>query len=331
MAMNFPSSLKIFGCNIASKQSYGIGTNYGNAWVALWNAWDWTGWIKPQIDFAVGECGCNCIRLIGSLEGVFAGTFSQSTYNTNWKQLIDYCSGLGVYTYFTGGWFPQVSAASGSYAAGAGQSMTDQNIADGINNTLSSFGAARNKWIIGVDAMQEQNAWGLVGQANPDTRTISIYNKIKAGGTGLPVTFSTYDVWTNASPGRSWVTSISSAIDYLDFHFYSMSGYNQNNPIAASDFNYWRTTYSSLDIIAGEFGDPQSNTYDQTSSFCESVLTGFNQGDAKVRGALIWASTDGNNVTSDEWGLTDVTFAQNRLQRTRLMRQFTGGYVAKAN
>lgn len=324
--LRFPRDRKIYGCNIASKKSYGVDTAYGAAWLALWNAWDWDGWIKPQIDWACGNnIGCNCIRLIGSLEGVYAGTFTQNTYNSRWIQLVEYCASLGVYVYFTGGWFPQVSPDNVYYPAGAGANMTDQQIADGINATLSALSGYRN--IIAADLMQENDWWPETFKAE---RSVDVYNKVKAGGTALPCTFSSTKVLTDQS-SKDWFTSIAGAFDMIDHHIYAMVGYDPNTPIVLSDMNYWLSTYSGYDIIFGEFGSPQSASADTQNNYFHSVLGVASSGNPYLRGAQAWACTDGNDVTTDEWGLFDVTFATGRRSKILPFRERTDGSPIRRN
>src|ERR1700692_4070008 len=43
---------------------------------AAWSEWDWTGWIRPQIDCAIA-LGANTARLVGDVAMVASGALSQ--------------------------------------------------------------------------------------------------------------------------------------------------------------------------------------------------------------------------------------------------------------
>jgi hypothetical protein len=315
--MNFPTSKKIIGANAVFKFS----DSNGNLTLRdFFNHWDWTGWIKPQIDYMAGNrVGGNCIRLIGDVCGVFDGTFTQAAYNAKWGQFVSYCAGLGVAVY--------ISLSDPNQIVQVG--MTNAQFATISNSLLASLSQYTN--IVGVDTLQEANSWGPVyGEADPAGRINDIYTRIKAGGTTLPLTVSNY-LNLNTQGCKDFYAAISVSLDYLDFHLYPVIGgnYDSNNPIAITDFSYWRTTYPALDIFFGEFGTPQSATADTASNFDRSVWRVATQGDVKFRGGLAWAMNQQDPTSSNDWGLYDTSWAKR--SRGFVMAQYTGGYLARAN
>src|SRR5258705_5419475 len=115
-AIKAPAGAKLYGVNIVPTPTE-VATGVA-AWANLHVDWPWDDWIKPQIDSAASNgIGCNCIRMIGDLLGVFTGLYSQATYNEHWAQLVSYCAERGVYVIVTGGEHTQVSG------------MTDRDIA----------------------------------------------------------------------------------------------------------------------------------------------------------------------------------------------------------
>ena len=306
--LNIPSNVKIVGANIVPTPTEAAGG--AAAWKNLQVDWPWTTWIKPQIDYAVGNTvGCNCIRMIGDYMGVFAGTFTQSYYNANWAQLVSYCAGLGVYVYVTGG--------DGNQTAG----MANSDIYGNVNSLLSALSSYRN--IIGVDVIQELNGWS---DGAPLTRAHAVYTGVKAGGTTLPLSFSCTYPLTGGS-AQSYATSMSDAVDYWDWHVYGMSGYDHTNPLGSSDVDYYVNGYAGYENIIGEFGSPQSDTLAQNIGFFDNVM-GIVAKRPSWRGALMWAIQDQDTVTSNEWGMYNASWAPRYAFQTA-MRQVSGGYIAK--
>src|ERR1051326_3176441 len=85
---------KVRGANLTTKPGYPLPS-------AMWVAWDWNGWIRPQLDCAVA-LGCNAVRLMGDTAMVMKGTLSQATYNARWRQFVAYCASQGLAVYYTG-------------------------------------------------------------------------------------------------------------------------------------------------------------------------------------------------------------------------------------
>ena len=69
--VNFDGKVK--GVSLTSKPGRPLESAY-------WIEWDWTGWIRPQIDCAIA-LGANSARLIGDVAMVIGGAITQATYN----------------------------------------------------------------------------------------------------------------------------------------------------------------------------------------------------------------------------------------------------------
>jgi hypothetical protein len=326
-ALNFPAGRKLWCVNLAAKKAYGIGNAYPGAWTEIFTSWDWDGWIKPQIDYGAAN-GANCVRLIGSPGGVFAGTFTQAYYNACWDQLFAYCATLGMFVHLTPGWWASITANPPSiYNAGDGASMTNADVGAAINTLLTHL-TPYNYMITGVDLVQEANDWyGLLGLSPAAARCQAIYNIVKPT-TSLPLGFSSHLPWTGTT-ARDWIAAIATCVDFLDFHVYRHAGYTNDYPtpvIAASELSYWRTTYPTLDIMFGEFGSSEDLGADVQAWHYHCILETANVGDQRVRGAGFWAGLDGNDATNDMWGMYSNAGVP-RLTKRNAFRRYTGGMV----
>src|SRR6266568_3125138 len=92
IAVNFAGKVK--GVSLTSKPGRPLESAY-------WIEWDWTGWIRPQIDGALG-LGANTARLIGDVAMVISGAISQATYNARLQEIVKYCVDNGLAYYYTG-------------------------------------------------------------------------------------------------------------------------------------------------------------------------------------------------------------------------------------
>ncbi len=310
--MNFPTTTKLFGANIVPTPTECAGG--AAAFTNLFIDWDWSGWVKKQIDWVAGNrIGCNVIGLIGCMDGVHSSAISQSTVNSRWVQLADYCSSLGVYLYPKPCHNNQMSGVTNSACA---------------SYVLSILGAVSGySNIIGCDILTEADGWddgsGNMASANA-TRLNAIYTLVKAG-TSIPCTYSATLEWKR-SDIRTWLGLLS--MDYLDFHPYAMNGWD--SPIVLSDANYWLTTYPSDDIFFGEAGSPISAGEDAQNTFLKGIANVANSGDARFRGWCDWAVQDTTGVDpSNEWGMYDASWNQ-RQNKANILRHYTGGYIAKA-
>ncbi len=206
--------------------------------------------------------------------------------------------------------------------------ITGVSDAQAIENASSMLLAlADRKNVIACDVLQENNGW----TANDAiTRALAIMEGIRSAGVTVPLTCSTYDAWTSTTC-KNWVTSMSSQLDFLDFHVYAAGGYDHATPLAAADLNYWLSTYPTLDILCGEHGKPESETLDPDHKFSFNVFRTFDRADTRVRGALMWCAFDQDTVSSNKWGIYASAGSEKRFYRAQPIAAMTGGYIAKRN
>ena len=262
-------------------------------WTQLFIDWDWNGWVKPQIDAAVAA-GANFIGMFGCPDGVFSSAISQSTANSRWVQMANYCQSVGICLYPKPCGPPQLTG------------MTDSDIATFVLSTLNAINGLCT--ILAVDIIAEANAWndggGNATQHMAD-RCNAIFTLV-AAGTSLLGTFSCTYEW-NGSDCRTWMARIgNTACNYLDFHPYAMNGWA--TPVDPADVSYWESTYPGRDIIFGEGGSPQSDSIAQQNAFANGLLYLMNGADSLLRGWCFWAIADQGVTSSNQWGMYTNSF-----------------------
>lgn len=306
-----PSHIRISGQNIAPKLEH-VTPDKG-VWAHLHEAWltdpaIWTDWIRPQIDYSIGNLGCNCIRLISGNLGVYVGDYTQAQHDGLWAQLAGYLADRKCYLYPALG---QGNFYTVGYAAGASAAW----VASSISATLTVLADYPN--IIGVDVLQEAGSWA------GDTAIFcnEVYANVKSAHPEMPLTFSAYKHMTTYADMKTWFASINH--DFLDFHFYPSNYPNLSSPITATDLNYWRQTYPNEDILFGEAGIPQSNTDAEKAAFLKALYKIANE-DSRVRGILGWAANDQDVVTNNQWGVYNTSWVE-RPAKAQIMRAYSRG------
>jgi hypothetical protein len=319
--LNIPDGLKLFGANIVPKASDVI-PDPNRAWVTFYTNWDWSGWVKPQVDYLLGNgVGANCIRVIGGQEGILSSLYSQSSYDDKILQLADYVTSQGAYFFAcTGGIQTDLMNAIGG-------GLTPSQLAACQSITLKKLEKLNR--IIGVDLIQEAQG-GSIG----NDYLIAVINAVKAAGVILPLTYSASCVNTSVGVpipgprGEDWLIQASSGgmgrfIDFIDVHLY----------FRTLDVTFWNQFYSAFpqhDIIIGEFGDHLgSGTASQIAWYQRFLAMGAAQ-DSRVRGALCWAATDQNTLTSERWGVYSDVWAA-RTHMLDELRKYTYGSLLKNN
>lgn len=290
VAVNWPGKIK--GANLTSKPTHEMESAY-------WIEWDWQGWIKPQIDYALA-LGCNVVRLIGDVAMVINAQISQSTYNQRLAQIVRYCADQGIGYYYTGaatyGTNGTDNGDIGAYNAGP-QAWADV-VKSNIAYVCGGAGGDFTTTIIGNDIMQEAQSWGNVGGV------ADLYAKIKpfmpaSIGCTFSIVTPTYD---------AWISSTVAYCDYLDMHVYpqilNITGMLSPSWVTAHP----RTDYPNKDLLFGEGGansgqNPSGTTTGHTSYSLTQVANWYNDyatlgmmSDAKVRGAMMWASQDQDDM-----------------------------------
>lgn len=332
--LRIPEGRRLFGANIVPPEVDVLPSSGQQAWSNLFLNWSvrWPTWIKPQVDFLAGNSvGANCIRMIGGLDGVAAGLYSQSYHDDALEQLVAYCNTLGIHFLLVGSGTQNqlVSAIAGGLTAqryGAMQATTIRRMQQYPN-------------VIGCDLIQESQG-GTIG----NTFLIPMIETARNLGAAIPLTCSASVVNTALNTpvpgprGEDWLLGLSQGPILPSFDFISIHCYFRS--LDASFFNQFFAAAPNYDILIGEFGralsagaaTPPDNTSRalQVADF-ERWLEMGNAPDRRVRGALLWAASDQRTTDNTErWGVYDEAF-QPRAWMLDVVRRYTFGSVAKAN
>ena len=311
MKLNIPAGLKIYGANLIPKAA-NVAVDSGlQAWSQMILTWDWSGWVKPQIDYLVGNnIGVNCIRLIGANWGVLAGRYTQAAYDAKILQVANYLNSLGVYFYASCGDNSRDTIQWGSASSNAA-------VADCFATTLLQVQAIGN--CIGVDVIQECSS-GAYGMAQAGY----MVQLLKARGATLPMTCSVSETITAASGGTD-ANLGAPGFDFIDVHLYP----GTTPTVAMNQLDYFRTTWPDKDVLIGEWGTSQGSDGAVEQSWGIPVLNLANSADPGIRGSLVWACSDQDTVNGNRFGVFDDTFAI-RQSKANLLRRYTGGSLAKS-
>jgi hypothetical protein len=256
----------------------------------LWSNWNWSGWIRPQIDKALA-LGAKAIRLIGSVQVVNLGTISQATYNARMAQFCAYCvaNGLAIYptgcaTYGTGGTPNGVASLSNAAIAGVINSMLDWIFGvTGPTNYAASC--------IGADVVQEANGNVTASQVN------AIYALVKPHvPSPVGVTFSS----TQGIPSDSgWLASVIGSLDYLDLHVYPQTYGIGAQPTPSQVTSGPHAAYPTKDILFGEGGCNASSSANGGPGYSDAQISAWIAGLGALwnmgtpsRGGLVWGAED---------------------------------------
>jgi hypothetical protein len=299
---------KVCGVNLTSKPTHPKESAY-------WIEWDWAGWIRKQIDYSMAM-GANAIRLIGDVAMVLNSQLSQATYNTRLAQFVAYCADNNLSIYYTGcANYDTNGADNGNIAA---YNANAQGFADVIKSQIAYIcGGAGGDYttsILGVDIFQEANAW------NNATGVNNLYSLIKSFvPASIGCTFSTSNPTSTA-----WLTSIIGSCDYIDWHVYPQVLGIGNETTTAQVTAGPRTTYPDKDIIFGEGGaDRGAWSAIQVENWYAGLSTLGMMSDSKVRGAMMWATTD----QDDLYGAFDSTWTP----RTEILLPWVKGSATSAS
>jgi hypothetical protein len=310
--LRLPSNVRLRGANIVA--STAADTGEPTVWAAMWHVWDWNGWIKPQIDDAatVG----NAVRLLGSTQVWLAGYISESTYFSQWEQLLDYCASKGLYMIPTG---------SDILTNPQGNNVAFSNILSGTK-AASHYTAwanllAQYPGVVGVDLMNE--AWYLPGGGYCDMNWLVMMMQTCADAMhsrNLPVTISfatnpAWDwwLWDGFPFGTWWPTAQQfwGICDYLDLHIYSDVTEDQ----IANAYNFsWA---AGKPMVFGEFASASEDSATRTAFYenVSSLVTARSDN----AGAIAWSCWDANN-TDNQYGL----FSSPGVLRSDIATPFAG-------
>jgi hypothetical protein len=285
---------KVRGANLTTKPGYPLQS-------AMWIAWDWDGWIRPQIDCAVA-LGCNAVRLMGDVAMVMKANLSQSTYNARWQQVVAYCVSQGLAVYYTGcSPYDTNGQDNGNMAA---YNANPQAFADVMKSSVAAVTSGSTDYtasIIGLDLVQEANSWGKSDAVR------SLYSMVRPFvPRRIPCTFSTSDLVQSTT----WIPSIISACDFLDYHVYPQIYGITGQPSAAAFTRGPRAAYPNKDILFGEGGAssggrPAVYRPAEVAAWLNGLASLGNMPDPHIRGALMWALQD----QDDQYGAFDASWS----------------------
>ncbi len=283
--LRIPSDVRMRGTNIVPRP--GDDTSKPSVWSAMWDVWPWDDWIQPQINDAAAVG--NAVRLWGASDAITSGMLSYDTYLSRWKQMLDYCTSLGLYIYPTGGDYPNAHLP------------TTQSQAIPIWRAWANL-LADYPNVIGVDVINE--AWA--GPARHGQDYNSSVAQIRAlseivRAQGLPVTSSATvnESWgTNIVTGypNDPITPFMDACDFLDFHIYVKLTHAQ----VSSAYNLaWA---KGKPMIFGEFGVNMTEDSAARTAFYETVRGLITAANSHV-GGFAWATYDLDTTKANQYGL----------------------------
>lgn len=312
MKLRVPDRRKLWGSNLCCYVTDVLTVGTG-AWPAMWASWDWDNWIKPQIDYMIGNgVGCNAIRFQGAAYAVKNGTLDMAQYLARWSQLIEYCAQYGVYVYPCGCTL---------------DTDTDMNLpADQMGAVFAQIFAHHQQYdnVIGVDMIQETANWGAPTWTATIAKLAALISVVKQCGVTLPITCSSPEFVDSGFP---WVLEAAPYLDFIDIHCYY-------HTVPADALDGILSACQGKDIVVGEVGAEASwSTSAEQLRTIREVLNMANSGHPNVRGAFVWSSTDPANpavITGKAWGQYDYSKIP-RIDRLQLMRRFTGGSIEKCS
>lgn len=340
--LNIPAGRKLVGANLVPNPAAAFTS--GRRFEGMWTTeWDWSGWIKPQIDMALGQLGFNCIRSLGAHWGIGAGRVNSAQYTTRLVQVAQYLADRGAYFYLAGDSI-RVGSTEDS-------SVTVATQAPRYAAYLRELQAVGN--LAGFDICNEADnvAAGIATGYWSTAYMRDLIAAIKAQGITIPLTYSTHEMFDAAglnitSPYPAlWITGKAEpcGFDYIDLHLYDFFRMDLSQ---GKYLDHFLTNYGSLEIVITETGKNNSVAADTAVTDLNLVYRRGLCGHPRVRGVLQWAMADLENASTyaaaglgsaaaGEWGIYDTnttpgTFIP-RKHLVEVARRFTGGSVARCN
>lgn len=339
--LNIPAGRKLVGANLVPNPAAAFTS--GRRFEGMWSTeWDWAGWIKPQLDLALGQLGSNVIRSIGGHWGIGAGRLDVAQYTSRLVQVASYLKDRGAYFILAGDSIRPSGTEDGTIPVAT---QSARYVA-----YLRELQALGN--VAGFDIVQEaDNIVGSLPVGYYSTAYMrDMIAAIKAAGITIPLTYSTHEFFNEAglNPSNSaalWITGKAEpcGFDYIDLHLYDFSRMDLSQ---GKYLDHFLLNYGSLEIIITETGKNQTVTSDAAVTDLNLAYRRGLSGHPRVRGVLQWAMADLENsstfaaaslgsVQAGEWGIYDTnttpgTFIP-RPHLVALARRFTGGSVSACN
>jgi Cellulase (glycosyl hydrolase family 5) len=264
-----PGRQLVRGANLMLKPAH---TSFAD----LFAEWDWTGWVRWQIDLAA-SAGANCVRLIGDVAAVHAGTFPAATYRARWAQLIDYATSVGLATYVCGGGASQFGA------------MTTTDITAVITELARE-----------IDGRPDVLAFDVLNEAHwsPPPGSVTTVEQTWAGQHGAtvidavravcdrPLTLSVSAMSARILGDQAARDVIAGHVDFFDYHLYY--------DVQPADVDrYWAVETKPL--LFGEFGAPATDGQAaQLARYqaARAAVSTISDGGGHPAGALVWSIAD---------------------------------------
>ena len=320
--INIPAGKRVIGGNLIHNPHAASQPINSRRFEYLFEQWNWDGFIRPQIDYMIGDLGMNCLRIIGAHWGVSSGRLNAAQYTARMVQIAEYLASKGCY------WYPGGDSArtEADYSTPAAQQAL---LYAAYLKPLQQIGNS-----IGFDIVQEGDTGSFTYQYMSD-----VIAGIKAAGVTMPLTYSTSEAIT--ASGATWLNSRMALFDYLDLHIYNFTA----NP----DYIDYYLLNSTKEIIVGETGKNQKALTSEGGGSPGEVVADLARiyriglsGHPRVRGILHWCGGDQDTATSfpsdpasRQFGAYDTNTSPGtwiaRPHLTQFLRRQTGGSVYRCN
>ena len=324
LGLNIPPGRKLIGGNLALNTRETAGAGVGR-YEAMWGlgGFNWDGWIRPQLDYLVGDLGCNVIRSLGCHWGLVQGRIELSTVLSRYVQVASYLADRGAYFYPNGDSHRDPVWTNGGEGTRPISETAPTHIA-----VLSELDQIGN--IVGYDFLNEADANGGGYRMQPNY-VRDLIAAVKDGGVTVPLTFSVNGPFLTT--GNSFINACAAyaEFDFLDVHDYSY----------AKNLNFYGD--KGWDIIVGETGvnsasGAPSNDKGGGPTFAaprmQEVYSLMDRQPA-VRGVIHWAM--GDQESTQEFGVYN-TNTSGRLDQfvdrpwiSRVIKSRTRGSIKYTN
>lgn len=229
-----PTNEKINGLQVQRKPA-----DAGHTYLFFTN-WDWTGWVKPQIDLAVAK-GANCVKFGGTASGVVQGLQTRADLANKIRQALDYCATVGIKSYWT------------LHMPYSGDDLDPATDATTLTELVAMAQViASYPGVIGADMSNE--ALANIGATRALANATAIYPAVKAVAPWLPLSQSQL-VQTSGSYTSS-LAGFAPYVDFWDFHPYYSSGNPVDADLASFRSQSWYKPYLigeiGLDLASGQ-------------------------------------------------------------------------------
>lgn len=265
-----PDGFLIRGMNLVPRPTGG--------WPEFWiTAWDWAGWVQPQID-AAARAGANTIRGIGTSWAVINNMTDQATLDSHVRQVVEYVLSKGM------AYYPTLGSDFLSY----GTTPTITQVTDAAHAAAVNLVQYQSRFV-GCDMAQEVGFTWAQGVSSGQTASNGELLKaaVRSGGLTVPTTTS------NVFDAR-WC-------DYNDTHIYTNS-----NP--ATYFQSFWNGFPGVKVIIGESGVNAAESgaiRAARPTDISRIVRALGPAGQHCAGALYWAAYDQDSATGNKWGLYD--------------------------